>query len=153
MTPDFGLVTPERIGDVIAPAKLKIGRGQMTVHVATPAAPGRYRLTVTLHDKDGVAYDAVTQAQLPSLIFRVTGDLDAGFDAPAALALAPGATVDLTVPVANLGRQTWGHVAFDDPRDPEGSVPGEAARMTGTWVALGARRRTRRRTTPRTPPR
>ena len=110
----------------------------MAVHVATPTAPGRYRLTVTLHDEDGVAYDPVTQAQVPSLIFRVTGDLDAGFDAPAALALAPGATVDLTVPVANLGSTTWGHVAFDDPRDPEGSVPGESARMTGTWVALGA---------------
>ena len=137
VTPDFGLITPERIGDVIAPAKLKIGRGQMAVHVATPAAPGRYRLTVTLHDEDGVAYDPVTQAQVPSLIFRVTSDLDAGFDAPAALALAPGATADLQVPVANLGRLAWGHVAFDDPRDPEGSVPDESARMTGTWVALG----------------
>src|SRR5688572_13299909 len=137
VTPDFGLVTPERIGDVIAPAKLKIGRGQMAVHVATPAAPGRYRLTVSLHDEDGVAYDPVTQAQVPSLIFRVTGDLDAGFDAPTALALAPGAAVDLQVPVANLGRQAWGHVAFDDPRDPEGNIKAEAARMTGTWVALG----------------
>jgi hypothetical protein len=135
--PDFGVVTPVRLADVIAPATLKIGKGQMTVHVATPAAPGRYRLTVTLHDKDGVAYDPVTQAQVPVLIFRVTGDLDAGFDAPASLALAAGATADLTVPVANLGRNTWGHLAFDDPRDPEGSVPAEAARMTGTWVALG----------------
>jgi hypothetical protein len=134
---DFGVVTPVRLADVIAPAAVKIGKGQLTVHVATPAAPGRYRLTVMLHDKDGVAFDAVTQAQLPALIFRVTGDLDAGFDAPAWLALAPGATADLTVPVANLGRHTWGHLAFDDPRDPEGSAPAEAARMTGTWVALG----------------
>ena len=94
-------ITAERIGDVIAPAKLKIGQGQMAVHVATPAAPGRYRLTVTLHDEDGVAYDPVTQAQVPSLIFRVTGDLDAGFDAPAALDLAPGATADLS----GAGRQ------------------------------------------------
>ncbi len=137
VNPDFGVVTAERLGDVIAPAKLKIGKGQMTVHVATPATPGKYRLTVSLHDEDGVAYDAVTQAQVPSLIFRVTGELDAGFDAPGWLDLAPGATVDLTVPVANLGKHTWGHVAFDDPRDPEGSVPAEAARMTGTWVALG----------------
>jgi hypothetical protein len=137
VNPDFGVVTAERLGDVIAPANLKIGKGQMTVHVATPAAPGRYRLTVSLHDEDGVAYDPVTQAQVPSLIFRVTGDLDAGFDAPTWLDIAPGATVDLSVPVANLGRHTWGHLAFDDPRDPEGNVPGAAARMTGTWVALG----------------
>jgi hypothetical protein len=137
VNPDFGVVTAERLGDVIAPANLKIGKGQMTVHVATPATPGRYRLTVWLHDEDGVAYDPVTQAQVPSLIFRVTGELDAGFDAPAWLDLAPGATVDLTVPVANLGKHTWGHVAFNDPRDPEGNVPAESARMTGTWVALG----------------
>ncbi len=137
VTPDFGIVTAELLGDVIAPSKVKIGKKEMTVRVATPAAPGRYRLTVSLHDEDGVAYDPVTQAQVPSLIFRVTGDLDAGFDTPAWLALEPGETVDLSVPVANLGRHTWGHVAFDDPRDPEGSVPGESARMTGTWVALG----------------
>ena len=135
--PDFGVVTAERLGDVISPAALRIGKGQMTVHVATPATPGKYRLTVWLHDKDGVAYDAVTQAQIPTLIFRVTGDLDAGFDAPAWLDLAPGATVDLTVPVANLGKHTWGHLAFDDPRDPEGSSPAASARMTGAWVALG----------------
>ena len=47
-----------------------------------PTTPGRYRLTVTLHDADGVAYDAVTQALIPSLIVRVTGDFDG--DIPAA---------------------------------------------------------------------
>lgn len=110
----------------------------MAFNVATPAAPGRYRLTVTLHDADGVVYDPVTQAQLPSLVVRVTGDLDAGIDAPARLDLARGATTDLSVWVANLGKTTWGHLAFEDPRDPEGTVKAEAAHVTGTWVALGA---------------
>jgi hypothetical protein len=137
VNPDFGLVSAERLADVIAPARLKIGKNQMTVHVATPTAPGRYRLTVTLHDADGVVYDPVTQAQVPSLIFRVTGDIDAGFDAPSRLDLAPGATVGLPVFVANLGKYAWGHEAFDDPRDPEGAVQAEAAHLTGTWVALG----------------
>ena len=137
VSPNFGLVTAERLGDVISPANLKINKTMMAVHVATPTEPGRYRLTVTLHDGDGVAYDPVTQAQIPSLIVRVTGDLDAGFDAPTRLDLAPGATVDLPVFVANLGRKTWGHLAFSDPRDPEGDVPEAAAQVTGTWVALG----------------
>ena len=101
------------------PTALKITEVQMAFNVATPAAPGRYRLTITLHDADGVVYDPVTQAQLPSLIVRVTGDLDAGIDAPAHLDLAPGATTDLSVWVANLGRKAWGHKAFEDPRDPE----------------------------------
>jgi hypothetical protein len=136
-TPDFGLITAERLGDVVAPTAIKIGRSFMAVRLATPTAPGRYRLTMTLHDEDGVAYDPVTQAQIPSLVVRVTGEIDAGFDVPMQLNLEPGATVDLPVWVANLGRHTWGHLAFNDPRDPEGNVKAEAARVTGTWVALG----------------
>ena len=136
--PDFGLITAERPGDLIAPSALKITRTQMAFTIATPAVPGRYRLTVTLHDADGVAYDPVTQAQVPSLIVRVTGDLDAGIDAPDRLDLAPGATTDLSVWVANVGKATWGHKAFEDPRDPEGTVKAEAAHVTGTWIALGA---------------
>jgi len=137
-TPDFGLIAAERPGDLIAPKALKIGKTQMSVDVATPAAPGRYRLTITLHDAEGVAYDPVTQAQFPPLVIRVTGDLDAGIDAPARLDLAPGAAAELPVWVTNLGRAAWGHLAIDDPRDPDGKVKAESARMTGTWVALGA---------------
>ena len=138
VAPDFGLISAERLGDLVAPSTVKIGRTQMSFKIATPAAAGRYRLTVTLHDADGVVYDPVTQAQLPSLLVRVTGDLDAGIDAPAHLDLAPGATADLSVWVANLGRKAWGHKAFEDPRDPEGTIKAESARVTGTWVALGA---------------
>jgi hypothetical protein len=138
VAPDFGLISAERLGDLVAPTTVKIGRTQMAFKIGTPAAAGRYRLTVTLHDSDGVAYDPVTQAQIPSLLVRVTGDLDAGIDAPASLDLAPGATTDLSVWVANLGRTAWGHKAFEDPRDPEGTIKAEAAQVTGTWVALGA---------------
>ena len=61
------LVVPERVGDVVAPAAVKIGKKALDVPVTLPTAPGRYRLTVTLHDPNGVAYDAATQALLPSL--------------------------------------------------------------------------------------
>jgi hypothetical protein len=110
----------------------------MAFNVATPAAPGRYRLTLTLHDADGIAYDAGTQALVPSLLVRVTGDTDAGIDAPARLDLVPGAAVDLPVWIANLGRNAWGHPAIEDQRDPDGGDPAAAARVTGTWIALGA---------------
>ena len=73
---DLVLVAPERIGDVVAPADLKIGSKYLSVPVTMPTAPGRYRLTVTLHDGDGVAFDAATQAALPTLAVRVTGDPD-----------------------------------------------------------------------------
>jgi hypothetical protein len=138
VAPDFGLITPEQGGDVIAPAALKIGKSAMAINVATPSVRGRYRLTITLHDADGVAYDAATQALVPSLLVRVTGDLDAGIDAPESLDLAPGSATDLPIWVANLGRTAWGHPAINDPRDPDGGDPAAAAHVTGTWVALGA---------------
>ena len=63
-TPDFGLVMAERVGDVVAPVGLEVSKKYLSVKVTAPAAPGRYRLTVTLHDKDGVAFDDVSQAMV-----------------------------------------------------------------------------------------
>jgi hypothetical protein len=135
--PDLGLVTAERLGDVVAPAKVKLSKKSFAFSVATPATPGRYRLSVTLHDADGVAFDAATQALLPSLIVRVTGDLDAAIVAPASMEIAPGAATSLSLWVANLGKAPWGHGAISDVKDPEGTEPAAAARVTGQWVALG----------------
>ena len=135
---DFGLVVPERLGDVVAPTSLKITRTQMAFDIASPAQPGRYRLSITLHDADGVAYDAATQAMVPSLLVRVTGELDAGIDAPTRVDLAAGEGATLPLWLANLSKAPWGHPAIKDSKDPDGSAPATAARLTGTWVALGA---------------
>ncbi len=135
---DFGLVIPERLGDVVAPTSLKITRTQMAFDIASPAQPGRYRLSITLHDADGVAYDAATQAMIPSLLVRVTGELDAGIDAPTRVDLAAGEGATLPLWLANLSKAPWGHSAIKDSKDPDGSAPATAARLTGTWVALGA---------------
>ena len=132
-----GLVTPERLGDVVAPVKVKLAKKDFTFHVATPKAPGRYRLTVTLHDKDGVAFDAATQALLPTLIVRVTGDLDAEVVAPTAIELPSGSASSLALWVANLGTSAWGHEAFADPRVRSAKIEATSARLTAQWVALG----------------
>ncbi len=73
-----------------------------------PQTAGRYRLTVTLHDEDGVAFDAATQAMLPALSVRVTGDLDGAILAAPAMTLTAGSSVVLPVRVANLGKGAWG---------------------------------------------
>ena len=73
---ELDLVVPERVGDVVAPAPVAIGKKALSIPVSMPSVPGKYRLTITLHDKDGVVYDAATQALIPSLIVRVTGDFD-----------------------------------------------------------------------------
>ena len=141
--PDFGLVTPERLGDVVAPTALTITRSKLSFHIAAPVTPGRYRLTVTLHDGDGVAYDAATQAMVPTLIVRVTGAHDAGVVAPAVIETTPGASSSVTVWVANLGKDAWGRTAKRIQRSKDGELRqtdlGAAthARLVGTWVALG----------------
>lgn len=136
LVPDLGLVTPERLGDVVAPVRIKVAKKTLSFKIATPVNPGRYRLTITLHDRDGVAYDAATQALLPTVIVRVTGDLDAVVVAPAAAQLAPGAATTLDLWVANLGVGAWGHGAVNDARDPESSAPAVGARLVGHWMAL-----------------
>ncbi len=135
--PSLDLVTPERVGDVVAPAKFKITKKSLSIGLAAPSTPGRYRLTVTLHDKDGVEYDAATQAMIPGLIVRVTGALDAEIVAPASIKLAPGGSTTLKLWAANLGKAPWGHPAVRDPKDPDPTDPASAARVSGQWVALG----------------
>jgi len=130
-------VTAERIGDVVAPVKVKLSKKSFAFNVATPKEPGRYRLSVTLHDKDGVAYDAATQALLPGLIVRVTGDLDAQIVAPTSLDIAPGAVSDLSLWVANLSVKPWGHEPAFDPSARNGADRATAAKVVGQWVALG----------------
>jgi len=141
--PNFGLVVPERLGDVVAPAKMAIARSRISIYVATPAKPGRYRLTVTLHDGEGVAYDAATQAMVPTLIVRVTGDHDAGVVAPAQVQMTPGQADTLSVWIANLGKEAWGRKARPISRSSDTGVrqsdidDATHARVTGTWLALG----------------
>jgi hypothetical protein len=136
--PDLGLVTPERIGDLVAPKKLKVNKASLTLRATAPTTPGTYRLVVTLHDDDGVAYDAATQALLPALIVRVTGELDAQIVAPTTNDLVAGEASSLRLWVANLGTSAWGHAAIRDTKDPDGTAPATAARVVGQWIALGA---------------
>ncbi|CAN5648927.1 hypothetical protein BH20CHL7_BH20CHL7_15560 [soil metagenome] len=135
--PDIGLVVPERLGDVVEPVKVKIRDESLTFSLAAPVTPGRYRLTVTLHDADGVAFDAATQALIPSLAVRVTGDVDARIVAPAVAELSAATATAIELWVANLGRAAWGHEAISTPVDPEGFAPAVGAAVHGRWVPLG----------------
>jgi hypothetical protein len=95
-----------------------------------------------LHDKDGVAYDAATQAMLQSLIVRLTGPHDAAIVAPSSLELEPGEATSLPLWVTNLGREAWGQKAVPgtktiDSRRLVGGSPATRARIVGSWVSLG----------------
>ena len=130
------LVVPETAGDVIAPAAVKVGKSSFTVPVTLPSVPGHYRLTVTLHDGEGVAYDDATQAMIPSLNVRVTGDYDMAIDVVPAAQLTTRQEALLGIRVTNIGKLAWGHGAVNTPSGR--NVPAQAATVVGRWLPLSA---------------
>jgi hypothetical protein len=130
------LVQPEQVGDVVQPVSGSYAKYGVDFEVTMPKAAGLYRLTVTLHDPDGVAYDAATQALLSPMLVRVVGPFDARVLATDSASLESGTNVSLPVRVANLGTATWGEQAVVDHSRRGGGSPASAARVVGHWVAL-----------------
>ncbi len=136
--PPIDLVVPEQAGEVVAPvAARKLAGGGIEVPVAVPASPGLYRLVSTVHQADGVAFDASTQALIPALVVRVTGPLTATYAAPAAATVVAGGQFSLAVTVSNLGRNAWGSAAVIHGFDAAETVPAARATLVARWVDLG----------------
>ena len=150
-TPD--LIIAEQLGDVVAPAGVKLGKTALSVPVTFPSAPGRYRLTISLFDGNGVAYDAATQAMIPSLILRVTGDFDGSIQAASTANVTAGTAVALDVRVANLGRTPWGHAAVASAASLGAGAHAQAASVVGRWIPLSVDAAASRPTPRRRPPR
>jgi hypothetical protein len=106
--------------------------------VRVPATPGLYRLVATVHQPDGLAYDAATQALLPALIVRVTGPVTATYRMPTTATASAGKLLTLDVKVTNLGRSAWGHAAVVPDVGVAELVPAQRATLVARWVGLGA---------------
>ena len=99
----------------------------MSLSAALPTVPGHYRLTITLHDGDGVAYDAASQALVRTVVVRVTGELDGALAVAPSATFAAGTTVQLPVGAVNLGDLAvgpGGHAAPIPRRLPRSSATG-----------------------------
>lgn len=133
------LVVPESPGEVVAPvAARRLSSGGWSVAVRVPAAPGLYRLVATLHEPDGLAFDAATQALVPALVVRVVGPATAMYAAAPTASAITGHPLDLAVAVSNLGRSAWGHPAGKRTAGPEEVVVESHATLVARWVSLGA---------------
>ena len=114
-------------------------RSGISAELVTPSEPGRHRLVVSLHDGDGVAFDARTQDHIPALTVRVTGELSAVVSATDRLSVMAGARVDLPVAVANTGHLAW---VFREPRQALTGTPALPVQrewhsaLVGQWVRL-----------------
>jgi hypothetical protein len=130
----LSLVEPERLGSVVEPVKTGGGPTRIIVPVTLPAQPGRYRLVATLHDATGVAYDAATQALLPGVLIRVSGDVGARYLVAKTAKATAGGQFELRTGVANVGATTWGHKRIEI-RHREFEEAAQAT-LVAHWVSL-----------------
>ncbi len=136
--PTTDLVVPEQQGELVAPVPARrLASGGVAVAVTVPTNPGLYRLVSTVNQPDGTAYDAATQALIPALIVRVTAAQSATYGVPAAATSAAGATFDLGVRVANLGRTPWGSPSTSQSVSNPERDPARHATLVVRWVDLG----------------
>ena len=104
-----------------------------------PAAPGRYRLIITIHDPEGVAFDAATQGLLRTLSVRVSARLSVAYAVAPTLAVSAGSTVDLPIRLANDGAEQW---AYPEVEGDDCTFPllrcYRPPQLVARWVALGS---------------
>ncbi len=104
--------------------------------VSVPDQPGLYRLVTTIHDGDGVAFDAETQDLIPALIVHVTGSRWVTYGIPDEIRADPGMTIRVRVRVANSGTEPWGERPTEDLVDPNATRDAHPPVLIVRWVAL-----------------
>jgi hypothetical protein len=131
------LVVAESPGSVVAPVVPRISAAAVALPIRIPSAPGLYRLVTTLHDADGVAYDAETQALVPALIVRVTAPMDAHLAVATDVVAGPASVVRLPVAVTNVGSERWGEVPSErQVLGPDGASRSQVT-LIARWLSLG----------------
>ena len=141
--PAIQSVAPEVSAGVVTPAPAKVVRSGLRLSVTLPATAGLYRLVVTVHGSDGVAYDGATQSLIPALGVRVSPRLSAAYGVTAALSVVAGSGFDLPVRVANDGAVAWAQ-PFDPTQLPEELIDPSivrdhpSAHLVAHWLPLAA---------------
>jgi hypothetical protein len=134
--PPIDLVVPEALSD-LTDTHPAVGAADIrTIPVTLPADTGLYRLVVTLHDPDRVAYNAATQDLVRALIVQVTGRTWVTYNAPDRVAATAGQALSIAIRVANTGSVAWGPLPLGKAVDPEPAQPEPQPQVTGHWLLL-----------------
>jgi len=132
----FTFIEPEQIGSLVQPVVARIGRTRIRNDITVPDRPGRYRLVTTLHDRAGVAFDAATQALVPAMLVRISGELEADYLVAPSAEVARSGEFGFPVAVANVGSRSWGQVGDPSRRHPDERPL--ASSLVAHWVRLDA---------------
>ncbi len=128
-------VVPEQSSTAVDVTPALVQGNALNVPLQMPTVPGRYRLVVTLHDANGVALDAETQALVPALLVRVAGPVEVTYSAPARVRALPGGQMRLLVTVTNAGTLAWTATPTRTSEDGPRALAHSAV-LVGRWVAL-----------------
>jgi hypothetical protein len=134
--PSVDMVVAEAPGSLIATEKASGSGLRRAVDVSLPSVPGVYRLVPTLHDGDGIAYDAATQALVPALIVHVTGGIWVSYGAPEQVSATAGQPLTVSIRIANTGSQDWGARPVVDAVDPRSEPTDVLTRVVAHWLPL-----------------
>jgi hypothetical protein len=134
--PTIDLIGPEVLGTMVVVAPSVRTQVGLTGPLTLPAEPGLYRLVATLHDSDGVAFDAETQDLLPALLVRVTAPLSASYAVPAELRTTTAEALSVRVRVANTGTTPWSEPSVMDPTTGRPIGPDGAPHLVARWIGL-----------------
>ncbi len=132
------LVARESAASLVDVRPATVAGPRLAALVPLPAAAGRYRLEVTIHDADGVALRYEVQASIPAVVVHVGGPGAAWLDAPPALFVTAGTLTSIRVLVTNGEAEPWGTCAPVARRfgpDDAGACP--VVRLVGRWIAVG----------------
>ncbi len=134
---DPTLVARESTASRVDVVPATVAAGGLVGAVTLPAAIGRYRLEVTIHDRDGVAFPYAVQAAIPGLVVHVGGPGAAWLDAPPAVSVTAGTLASVQVVVTNGEAAPWGGCTSDPRRyGPDDGTVCSAVRLVGRWVPL-----------------
>ena len=113
----------------------RIAKGALTITVTLPTDPGHYRLVTTIHDRDGIAYDAASQALLSPLTIRVSAPLSVAYGVAPAIDITAGTRGILPIRIANDGSMAWALPPLT-PDDRLGGVYRPSPLLVGRWIPL-----------------
>jgi hypothetical protein len=109
----------------------------LTAPIALPAASGRFRLEVTIHDAEGVALPYSVQAGIPGIVVYVGGPGAAWLEAPPVLTVTAGTLASVQVLVTNGEPEPWGWCAEISARlGPDADAACPVVRLVGRWLAI-----------------
>ena len=101
--------------------RTKLGRSAATIRVTAPRAPGAYRLTVTLRDRDGKVLPRADKVAIPAVRVRVFGDWAVRYAVEQVADRGVRVTVtnvgDRAIPVSALPAAIGDHLGRTDVRD------------------------------------